>query len=302
VLITLSEGLWLSGERPTLQRLQAHLDDAGERLLQSHASSRFIQDESRQTAIRVALEQLVQHDRTHYQKMTSALMSLLSLLTTGPIGRCLSPDAEEFRPRWDIRRAIDQGVAVYVGLNCLAQPTVGAALARLIMADVAAFSSERLRQANARPLSLMVDEAGEIMSPALLQLLGKGRESSIHVLIAIQTLSDLAWHLGDQAASEVVQGNCGAWFLFRQLDALSREVSERRLGEIPLVEDASHEGMSRRQDGFFTQLTRSRGQSRSRVWRPRIPAALFAGFKDRECVAHFPDGSLWRLTVPLVEG
>lgn len=302
VLAVLCEGLLAIGERPSLARLAELLPDAGAALLaaDSDTSAEPAHSDPRRQAAWTALRNLASHDRAHYRKMCASLLPLLTLLTSGPAARRLAtPVAGELGVQLDLWRCRAQGATLYVGVDALAQPQFARALVQLLLADLAAEASHAWRHGqHPAPLQLMVDEAGEVACEPLLRLLGKGREAGIRVMLAVQTLSDLEWRLDSAAAARVALGNVPAWFLFRQLDAHSREESSARLGELPLARATAARSVARNRNGL--RLGRSASWSASSTMAPaaRVPPATFGALRDGECLAQLPDGNLYHLQVP----
>ncbi|MDE3010247.1 MAG: type IV secretion system DNA-binding domain-containing protein, partial [Pseudomonadota bacterium] len=295
-LATLCQVMLEQGERPALGRLLELVPDAGSALLATAAGAA-------PTAAVTALRALVGHDRSHYGKMTAPLLPVLALLA-GAGGGCLlrPPAIGDAAVSLDLWRCRAQSATVYLGLDALAQPRLTAALACLLCDDLARQASASWQQGLRQPaLQLLVDEAGEVANEALLRLLGKGREAGVRVTFALQTLSDLEWRLGSEAAARVALGNAGAWFLFRQLDAHSREESEARLGQLPLEQRSHQRSQGRSHGGGRHSASRSVAESRSAACMPRVPAAAFGALQDLECLAQLPDGQLLHLRLPQAE-
>ena len=314
VVCTIVEVLLVRGRRPCLRDLRALLPDAGAGLLADPAGPPRHSTTPREHAAEQALRALVAHDRTHYRKMTVALLPVLELLCTGPLGRILegaSPRQDldvtaalpgTAAPLLDLEHCRTQGTSLYIGLDALGHPNAAQALAQLLLEDLASEAARRLAsRAACAPLHLMVDEAGEVACAPLLQLLGKGREAGVQILLAVQTLADLEWRLEGRAAAQVAYGNAGSWFLFRQLDAFSRRESAARLGELAVAKPSSSRGHSESMHSGHRLSAQSVGQGHTREFLPRIPEACFALLRDLECVAQLPDGQLRhvRLPVPL---
>jgi conjugal transfer pilus assembly protein TraD len=298
---TLAEALLVRGERPTLLRLRALVAEGGSSLAGSAGTPGSGIPAGRFAAAQAAVRQLAEHDRTHFRKMTAALLPVLEVLTSGDVAALLAPaqQPDELRPRLDLRHLRGQASTVYVGLDALASPQRAQVLAHLLLEDIAQQASRICGRAHSEgPLHVMVDEAGEVACPPLLQLLGKGREAGVQLLLAVQTLADLEWRLGSAAAARVAEGNAGAWFLFRQMDACSREESAARLGDFPLARETAASGRSESHSLGRLRHATSTALTSTRVPAARVPPALLSVLRDLECFAQLPDGQLLHLRLP----
>ncbi len=314
-LATLTEALLVRGFPVSIGLLHHHLADAGSALLQQPATTEDDVDPARWSAAQAALILLAGHDRTHYRKMTAGLLPLFTLLDSGPVASVLQSAAAParadmvadlqdavLRPALDLAHLARQSITVYVGLDALANPVLARALAHLLLEDLAALAAVRMTQAGRVPnLHLVVDEAGEIACEPLLQLLGKGREANLQILLAVQTLADLEWRLESRAAARVAEGNAGAWFLFRQLDAETRRASEARLGSLPTARPTASSSSAKSVGPHGLQRANTQAASVTREYLPRVPEAVFASLADLECLAQLPDGQLLHLRLPRPE-
>ena len=136
------------------------------------------------------------HPREHYQKITANLLPILSMLTSGDLGRSLSPDPfdpEDKRPIMNLDKIIRGRRVFYVALDSLPDPAVGSAIGAILLADLAALAGIRYNLNERDPrISLYVDEISDVINQPLIQILNKGAESGIYTTCAMQTLADLA--------------------------------------------------------------------------------------------------------------
>lgn len=94
-----------------------------------------------------------EHDRSHFSKMVAGLLPILSQLTTGDLGRLLSPDpsdAADNRPILDSGALIRRRMVTYIGLDSLSDAIVGSTIGSLILADLAAVAGDRYNSEDAR--------------------------------------------------------------------------------------------------------------------------------------------------------
>src|SRR5204863_1716733 len=86
------------------------------------------------------------HNREHYQKITANLLPILSMLTSGDLGRSLSPDPfdiKDERPIMNFEKIERGGHVLYMCLDSLPDPSVASAIGALAIADLAARAGMR---------------------------------------------------------------------------------------------------------------------------------------------------------------
>jgi conjugal transfer pilus assembly protein TraD len=84
---------------------------------------------------------MVLHDRVHFSKMVSSLIPVLGMLTAPPLDGLLSPDpgdAADSRRLTDTAQLLDHRQVAYLGLDSLANSTIGSAIGSLLIADLTA--------------------------------------------------------------------------------------------------------------------------------------------------------------------
>lgn len=73
-------------------------------------------------------------------------------------------------------RAIRTEKVLYVGLDSLADATVGSAIGSVLLADLAAVAGDRYNYGihSLKPVNLFIDEAAEVINQPTIQLMNKG--------------------------------------------------------------------------------------------------------------------------------
>ena len=180
------------------------------------------------------------HDKQHQQKMTASLTPVLTMLTAGSLGDLLSPDANDMgdrRPITDFSRIIRNGQVCYLGLDSLSDSMVGSAIGSMFVSDMTAVSGDRYNyfdnqnfmheltgagqpreEAKLRPVTLIIDEAAEIVSDKMVALLNKAGGSNIRLIVATQTIADFAARLGSPDKARMVLGNLNNKINLRTID------------------------------------------------------------------------------------
>lgn len=164
-----------------------------------------------------------EHNREHFQKMVASLIPILSMLTSDPLTELLSPNFEAGHEKivTDMARAIRSDKVFYVGLDSLADATVGSAIGSVLLADLTAVAGDRYNYEiqSGKPINLFIDEAAEVINQPTIQLMNKGGGALFRVTIATQTFADFASRLGDENKARQVLGNTNNKIALRVLDA-----------------------------------------------------------------------------------
>ena len=174
------------------------------------------------------------HNREHYQKITANLLPVLSMLTSGDLGRSLSPepfDADDRRPIMNFEKIERAGHVLYMCLDSLPDPSVATAIGALALADLAARAGMRYNLGGYRRISLFVDEVSNVINQPLIEILNKGAEGGIFTTCAMQTLADLAKRLGSEDAARMALGNLNNLIALRSKDRPTQDFVVETFGK-----------------------------------------------------------------------
>lgn len=164
-----------------------------------------------------------EHNRDHFQKMVASLIPILSMLTSDPLKELLSPESEPGHDKvvTDMSRVIRNDMVCYMGLDSLADATVGSAIGSVMLADMTAVAGDRYNYGidEKKSINVFVDEAAEVINNPTIQLLNKGRGAGFRMFIATQTFADFASRLGDENKARQVLANTNNKITLRVLDS-----------------------------------------------------------------------------------
>ena len=174
------------------------------------------------------------HNREHYQKITANLLPILSMLTSGDLGRSLSPDPFDLnddRAIMNFEKIERGGHVLYMCLDSLPDPSVASAIGALSLADFAARSGMRYNLGTKGRITLVVDEVSNVINQPLIEILNKGAEGGVHSICAMQTLADLAKRLGSEDAARMALGNLNNLFALRSKDRPTQDFIVETFGK-----------------------------------------------------------------------
>jgi conjugal transfer pilus assembly protein TraD len=242
------------------------------------------------------------HPREHYQKITANLLPVLAMLTSGDLGRSLSPepfDPDDPRPIMNLDKIVRGHHVFYVALDSLPDAAVGSALGAILLADLAALAGIRYNLDTPHPrISLFVDEISEVINQPLIQILNKGAESGICTTCAMQTLADPTDRLGSEATARKAVGNLNNLIALRSKDRPTQDFIVETFGKTAIhsidVSISNHAGAHL--PHFSGSLSRRLAETREET----VPADVLGKLPNLQYFAMVSGGRLLKGRVPIL--
>jgi len=242
------------------------------------------------------------HPREHYQKITANLLPILSMLTTGSLGRSLSPDAldiDDARPILNLDKVVEQRLVFHMCLDSLPDKAVASALGSILLADLAALSGIRYNLHVATPrVSLFVDELSEVINEPLIQIANKAAGSGVMTTCVTQTLADLAARLGSEAKARMVLGNFNNLVAFRTKDRPTQEYVVEQLGKAYIHSLSGT--YTTHTDEHLAEYSGSIGTTMREVLEDTIPADVVGKLPSMQFFAAVSGGRLYKGRIPVL--
>ena len=246
------------------------------------------------------------HSREHYAKITASLVPALSMLTSGPLGKSLSPDPDDIeddRPIATGDRVLDAGGVLYLGLDALPDPQVAGSLGALILSDMAASAGRRYNLDRsgdeAARISLFVDETANVINRPLIEILNKGMEAGIQTTCAMQTIADLEARLGSRAAARMALGNLNNLIALRTKDQETQKFVAEAFGRTTVWETSASFASTADSSPiprFRASVSRGLSGRRESV----VPTEALGMLPNLEFFASLSGGKLWKGRVPIL--
>lgn len=245
------------------------------------------------------------HSREHYAKITASLVPALAMLTSGPLGRSLSPDPadDDERPIVTIDAAMEAGAVLYLGLDALPDGAVAGALGSILLSDLAAAAGRRYNLERSgdesSPVSLFVDETANVINPPLIEILNKGMEAGITCTCAMQTVSDLAARLGSESKARMTLGNLNNLIALRTKDQATQAFICEAFGRTTVWESAATVSTTADDEvapTFRASVSRSLSGRRDTV----VPMDALGSLPNTEFFASLSGGRLWKGRMPIL--
>ncbi len=244
-----------------------------------------------------------EHEREHFNKMIASLKPLLTMLTSGHLGKLLSPDTSDIsdeRPITDMSRIIRNGQVAYIGLDSLSDSLVGAAIGSILLSDLAAVAGTRYNfNVGDTPINLVVDELGEAINEPCIQLLNKGRGALFRLIVATQTFADFAAALGSEAKAHQVIGNINNKVVLRTTDPDTQKMVTDALPKTRIRYITRSQGATSSASNPFL-FTGNQGERLAEEEADLFPPQLLGNLPNFEYVATLSGGRLQKGRIPIL--
>jgi len=241
------------------------------------------------------------HNREHYQKITANLLPVLSMLTSGDLGRSLSPDpfdADDLRPIVNFEKVERAGHVLYMCLDSLPDPSVATAIGALALADLAARAGMRYNLGGYRRISLFVDEVSNVMNQPLIEILNKGAEGGIFTTCAMQTLADLAKRLGSEDAARMALGNLNNLIALRSKDRPTQDFVVETFGKTAI--HTMRVGLSSGGDAHLGDFSSSYSTQLTESFEEMVPADVLGKLPNLQYFASVSGGRIIKGRFPIL--
>lgn len=140
------------------------------------------------------LEAKVDHDKTHFQKMTTSLLPVLKSLSSGNIGELLNPAQESLS--WE--KIIQNNLVVYLSLASMKDSYVSSNVGKLFIQDLVSYiGTLYTRQSTFKMVYLYVDETYSVIYEGFVDSLNKMRAAGLHLVLGLQTTADIEARISD---------------------------------------------------------------------------------------------------------
>lgn len=160
------------------------------------------------------------YERSFYEKIIASLGPFLEKLTSGAVGKLISPDyfdPEDKRPIFDWMTVMRQGGIVYVGLDALSDSVVSSAVGNSMLADLVSVGGKLYKtgldphRADGKVVLPTVcchfDEVNEIAGPEFVPMVNKLGGAGFRISAYTQSMFDIEAKVGDKAKAGQILDN-----------------------------------------------------------------------------------------------
>ncbi len=232
--------LWLDKQAPSnWKELVQHIEGGDDLMKQVPMAMRsrgrhaialliFVKEHGLFDPVADGLRSAIEYDKTYFDKLTASLLPLMEKLTSGPVGKLLSPDygdMTDHRPVLDWMNVIREGGIVYVGLDALSDPDVASAVGNSMFADLTSIAGRLYKHGNAyglpnareikRVITIHADEFNELVGDEFIPMVNKAGGAGLQMNAYTQTLSDIEAGIGNRAKAGQIVGNFNTLYMLR---------------------------------------------------------------------------------------
>lgn len=280
-------------------------------LAEDHAEARRRGIPEKPEEIR-GLVAILEANKEWFGKMIVSITPMLTKLSTDDLRGLLSPDYEDVsdnRPIMDMMRVVRGKHILYVGTDTLADPSVGHALAAMLLADGSAVAAEIYNHGvegddgrEPRRIHVIVDEWGDVMCEPLIQQANKGRGAGMFIWALGQTLSDLTDAFGgNQAKALRFMGNMNNMIVGATQDAATMKMVSEKFGTTAIQVRSQTQSMGSKTEDHGLEFSANHGVSISDKETDLFPPSLLPGMPDLHYVAMLNRSEFIKGRIPVLQ-
>lgn len=247
------------------------------------------------------------HDDSHYTKMIATLKPVFTALTADPLDDLFSPihenSMDDPRPIVDIAEIMEQGGCLYISLDSLTDGKSASFISRLLLAEAAAVAGDRYNQNDKNPMRCTIanDEVHASIenNDALFNMLAQGRAASMEMILATQTISDIASKT-DQATANRFLGLCNNFISMRSTDPTTQEYISAQFAKSSVSSQEIRTGTSRDTNSSTLAFSTGYQETLKKTKEESFPPSLLGDLPILQYVARLSDGKKLKMRLPII--
>lgn len=190
----------------------------------------------------------VSYERSFYEKIIASLGPFLEKLTSGAVGKLISPDyfdPHDKRPIFDWMTVMRQGGIVYAGLDALSDSVVSSAVGNSMLADLVSVGG-KLYKTGLDPhhpegkiilptVCCHFDEVNEIAGPEFVPMVNKLGGSGFRITAYTQSMFDIEAKVGDKAKAGQILDNFNHLVMLRVRSVTTANLLAEQVPQVNVV-------------------------------------------------------------------
>jgi conjugative coupling factor TraD (TOL family) len=273
----------------------------------------YVKDAKIKNSVLEGLAGAVSYEKSFYEKIIASLGPFLEKLTTGAVGKLLSPDyfdLDDPRPIFDWMTAIRRNSVVYIGLDALSDPVVAGAVGNTFLADLVSVAGKLYKDGltpddpNGKivmpKLRAHFDELEACAGPEFLPLVNRGGGAGIGVTAYTQTLPDIEAKLGDKARAEQVIGNFNHIIMLRTRSESTAAFMTDQLPRVDIVTMTAVSGVTdTAADGNGKHFVSQNQDRIAKTKEPMLEPSDLMSLPKGQAFALIEGNRLYKIRIPL---
>ncbi len=208
----------------------------------------FIKESRLDDKVLLGLAAAFSYERSFYEKIVASLGPFLEKLTSGAVGKLISPDyfdPNDKRPIFDWMTVFRQGGIVYAGLDALSDSVVSSAVGNSMLSDLVSVGG-KLYKTGLDPhtpggklklpkVCCHFDEVNEIAGPEFVPMVNKLGGSGFQITAYTQSMFDIEAKVGDKAKAGQIMDNFNHLVMLRVRSVATANLIADQLPQVNVV-------------------------------------------------------------------
>ncbi len=218
----------------------------------------WIKESRLEDKVLLGLAAAFSYERSFYEKIVASLGPFLEKLTSGAVGKLISPDyfdPDDKRPIFDWMTVFRQGGIVYAGLDALSDSVVSSAVGNSMLSDLVS-TGGKLYKTGLNPHSqdgklqlptvcCHFDEVNEIAGPEFVPMVNKLGGSGFRITAYTQSMFDIEAKVGDKAKAGQIMDNFNHLVMLRVRSVATANLMAEQLPQVNVVHPHADERRER---------------------------------------------------------
>ena len=255
------------------------------------------------------------YERSFYEKIIASLGPFLEKLTTGAVGKLISPDyfdPEDKRPIFDWMTVMRQGGIVYVGLDALSDAVVSSAVGNSMLADLVSVGG-KLYKSGLDPhdpdgklklpeVCCHFDEVNEIAGPEFVPMVNKLGGSGFRITAYTQSMFDIEAKVGDKAKAGQILDNFNHLVMLRVRSVTTANLLAEQVPQVDVVHLTPMSGVTdTAAQGTGVDFTSRNDDIVTKTKVPMIEAADILELPQGQAFALLEGNRRYKIRIPLAD-
>lgn len=264
-------------------------------------------------AVLDGLATAVSYEKSFFEKIIASLGPFLEKLTTGAMGKLISPDyfdVNDKRPIFDWMTVIRQGGIVYCGLDALSDSVIAGAVGNSMLADLVSVGGKLYKEGldphhptgkiTLPTVCCHFDEVNEIAGPEFVPMVNKLGGSGFQITAYTQTIPDIEARVGDAAKAKQILGNFNHVVMLRVKDFGTAEFFTEQLPRVDVVNLTAVSGVTdTAADGIGKHFTSQNQDRVGKTKEPMLEPSDIMQLPQGQAFALLEGNRLFKLRIPM---